>query len=403
MQQHYQELDRALHHANTAINSLNLQSHAHTIINHLLAAYTSAMVYVSDVSTKYDALEKATIGTGAILDIVPLAQINAIITNATDRLPFGFYVRHVPEDHVEIVSTASHITIYGFFAIASTQMFDLVHVTPIPEPRDNIFLVPSITSRSIALNYNDQQYFELNEGQLAVCQLVKSGLYLCEAPVVSTMNFSSCSILNEMFNRTSLKTCEHTAIAITGVLWQKLLMPNTWLFTTDSSTLIAIICNGEREDRTILGSGIFKLDDGCVIKTPSHTIAGSYSLDMRVKQTFIKEIILSIEELTISSKVEFKDPPPVTNPTALITGPIPLELSPAADHHFVYPHIPWIFMTVTVIGLYYFNRWKKTKKQYTPPVPARRHSAPSLGERFDIMMSSLAPQHVQPHLNNEVE
>lgn len=171
--------------------------------------------------------------------------------------------------------TAESLTIYGFFEIASSKIFELVHITPIPSQRNDSFVIPTVNYRTMALNYNQQEYFELNEMQLAACHLIKQRLYLCDAPVLATMNFTTCSLLSMVYNRTDPATCEYTSMSISGILWQKLLMPNTWLFTTSESTLVAIICNSEREDIRIVGTGILHLDDGCMLSSvpPQHVQA----------------------------------------------------------------------------------------------------------------------------------
>ena len=121
----------------------------------------------------------------------------------------------------------------------------------------------------MALNYNDQTFFELNEAQFAACRLIRSQLYLCDTSVLTTMNFTTCFLLGILYNRTDPQNCDHTEIAINGVLWQKLILPNTWLFSADQTTYVAVICNEQREDFTLSGSGILHLDEGCIIRTPA--------------------------------------------------------------------------------------------------------------------------------------
>lgn len=149
-----------------------------------------------------------------------------------------------------------------FFPISSSQLFELVNVPPIPAKRNNSFVIPNLAARTVALNYNDQLHFELNEGQLAACQRTAENMYLCDTPVLATMTFDTCSILTEIYNRAGSLPCDSTSLAINGMLWQKLMRPNTWLFKTNASTLIAIICKSEREDKHIEGSGIIKLEPG---------------------------------------------------------------------------------------------------------------------------------------------
>lgn len=71
-----QELDAHLRHTSALVQSLSAEAHRHLITNHLMAVYTVAVAFLDDLSLKYDALAKATLGLGSILDLLPLNQIN---------------------------------------------------------------------------------------------------------------------------------------------------------------------------------------------------------------------------------------------------------------------------------------------------------------------------------------
>lgn len=90
-----------------------------------IIAYTNSMDYLDEVMTKYDALEKAVIGQGSILDILPLRTINDVVDNVTSQLPPHLFVMHVPEERITVNATAAQLIIFGYFTIVLSQRFEL--------------------------------------------------------------------------------------------------------------------------------------------------------------------------------------------------------------------------------------------------------------------------------------
>lgn len=221
--------------------------------------------------------------------------------------------------------------------------------------------------------------------QLAACHLIKQRLYLCDAAVLATINFTTCSLLSMVYNRTDPATCEYTSMSISGILWQKLLMPNTWLFTTSESTLVAIICNSEREDIRIVGTEILRLDDGCIVKTPSYTIGSIYFLKLKVMETCLLEAP-TLGTLPISQTIELQDPLPISNSTALTAGTIPLE-PPSPLRTVVFTQMPWLFLLIIGAAIYSWRQWKKRRDARDAPEP----NYPSLSDHFDAVLSSAPP------------
>ena len=164
--------------------------------------------------------------------------------------------------------------------------------------------------------------------------------HICDALVLATMNFTACSLLSTIYNRTTPEAYEYTALFITGFLWQKLLMPNTWLFTSSESTMVAIICNSEREDIQISGG---------IVKTPFYTIGGLYILEFEVTETHLMESA-SVMGHPITQYIELQDPLPITNPTALISGP-----SAFATRTIVYSQVPWMFLLIIAELIYFYQ------------------------------------------------
>ena len=305
-------------------------------------------------------------------------------------------MRHTPEDRAEIRTSLDTLTIFGFFEIASSNIFELVHITPIPLQKNGTFVIPTVNYRTMALNYNHQVFFELNEAQLAACHLIKEKRYLCDAPVLATMNFTACSLLSMMYNRTAPEACEYTAMTISGILWQKLLMPNTWLFTTNEPTLVAIICNSERDDIQISGTGVLRLDDGCIVKTPSYTIGSLYFLEFKVTETYLMESAPFLGELPITQHIQLQDPLPITNPTALISGPITTD-NTFSTRTIIYSQVPWMFLLLIAALIYFYRKaCCPIKKKDAAVDEELQPMTTSLEERFNAMLSSLPPQHVQP-------
>ena len=164
--------------------------------------------------------------------------------------------------------------------------------------------------------------------------------HICDALVLATMNFTACSLLSTIYNRTTPEAYEYTALFITGFLWQKLLMPNTWLFTSSESTMVAIICNSEREDIQISGG---------IVKTPFYTIGGLYILEFEVTETHLMESA-SVMGLSITQYIELEDPPQITNPTALISGH-----SAFATRTIVYSQVPWMVLLIIAELIYFYQ------------------------------------------------
>lgn len=326
-----------------------------------MAALEIVDTYLDEMVRKYEALENCVLGGGTIQDFISLKQINQVLQNATDRLPSDIFVLYTPEDRTEVISTLDAITIYGFFEIASTNIFELVHITPVPLQRNDTFIIPTVNYRTMALNHNDQVFFELDEVQLAACHLIKENRYLCDAPFVTTMNFTACSLLTMMYNRTAHEACEYTAMSISGILLQKLLMPTSWLFITNEPTPISIICNSQREDLQFSGTGIISLDGGCILKTPSHAISSVSYLRFKVTETYFMEAALYLGELSITKFIQLQDPLPITNPTAVISGTIKAGTTfPAWT--VICSQVPWLTLSLIMLMIYLYQRKRSLKK-----------------------------------------
>lgn len=85
--------------------------------------------------------------------LMPLKQLNEAIDNVTE-LPLGFYVRPEPEDRVETRVTSEALTVFEFLPIAAEHKFELLHLTPVPAMQNGTFFVQRLTSRTVALNYD---------------------------------------------------------------------------------------------------------------------------------------------------------------------------------------------------------------------------------------------------------
>ena len=90
MSTQYEEILQSISKVNKLINVLSVQTHVHTMINHMMAAHAVVDNYLDEMARKYEALESSVIGRGTILDLIPLKQIHEVLQNATDRLPADF-------------------------------------------------------------------------------------------------------------------------------------------------------------------------------------------------------------------------------------------------------------------------------------------------------------------------
>lgn len=117
-------------------------------------------------------------------------------------------------------------------------------------------------------------------------------------------------------------------------------MPNTWMFTTNETTIIGVMCNAEREDLQLTGSGIIKLQPGCMIKTAYQTLHSQFYLDQRIVQSFVKETVLTSDPI-ISKHIELKNPPPFTNIMRLLDNLEPTESSLTVTLFYTQPYTPY--------------------------------------------------------------
>lgn len=152
-----------------------------------------------------------------------------------------------------------------------------------------------------------------------------------------------------------------------------------------------MICQSKREDLHLVGSGIIQLPAGCIIKTPSYNIGSLVILDVHVLDTFFKASTISSSPPVIRKHIDLLDPLPFTNPSELVADS-PASSSPHSEPLQLGLHSIWLSIVILITALWYLRSQKKKKKKTMPnPPPSRRHSAPSLTERIDSMLSSLAP------------
>ena len=385
-------IEQNVNHLTQAINNNTIMAHWNIIYSHFLVTYNSAQTYLQDVQYKFNKLIDVIFNKEGIINLISLDIIHQIILNSTATLPTNLQVHPIPEDRVEVETSSECINVFGFFIIIERNEYDLLHINPIPQISNGTYYLPHLKSNTIAINYNAQTYFELDEHAFGLCKIHSPYHYICSAPVINNLDSHPSCVIDELYNRKPKLPCQMMKMTLQGVLWKKLLMDNSWLFFANESSSVAVICNGNREDITINRIGIIKLKEGCHMETKSFIINNFIHQEMLIKATYSKEVIPDISSLATDNEIVLMEPTPISRPTqqlSSLAAQMPTFIPEGS--HLGLKHSLSI-MSVILVAVVLITCIFKIKScasigRRQPSIIRRRHSAPTIRQHFDNMIN----------------
>lgn len=178
------------------------------------------------------------------------------------------------------------------------EIFTLFKHYSLPHPLKNSSLFTYIfpTKKFSAINSDHDKYISFEENDLNSC--IKTGnKFFCETSPVNTINKdSSCEIKILIHsNINTNNTCDIRLQTFKHPLFQKLLKPNTWLYSVPTNTQLNIICKNSVFNEILNGSGILQLEPQCKAKTEL----------ISLKTTKVKNFVQTTQLLERFSKNNF--------------------------------------------------------------------------------------------------
>ncbi|CAH1101873.1 unnamed protein product [Psylliodes chrysocephalus] len=241
------------------VNTLNI---------HTLSAYQIGSNFLSKLTHHYSRILDIQFNRGTLYDLMSPAHVREIIASANQKLPANLRILSSPTINIALENTDKEIQILSSFVILDISNYELIRVTPTPFHLANgSYYLLDISRNLIAIDYNNNLYFELSEEEINHYLPVPNHQYICSPSAVRNIETSPNCVIDEIYERPGRNYCHVRKFSTSSVVWQQLHMPNTWLFLTDKPTRIAVTCSGIREDVLLNITGIIKLSEDCVIKT----------------------------------------------------------------------------------------------------------------------------------------
>ncbi|KAL3280936.1 hypothetical protein HHI36_004163 [Cryptolaemus montrouzieri] len=229
--------------------------------------------YIEEVSILYGRILDIHFGRRHIFELLSAAKVTAIIEEAQLKLPSSLRILQTPIMKTPVQHISNEILMKVHFSVSEFTSFDLIKVTPIPlKITKTSYWISKEPRTVLAVDYNTQIYFELTDDELKSSIPLTANAFLCSPMVVKNIDSNPNCIIDHLHNRLDRFKCHIEEKTSTGIIWKELYMANSWLYITDHTTSIAVICQGNRTELTIQESGIIQKSQDCIIKTRSLTL-----------------------------------------------------------------------------------------------------------------------------------
>lgn len=245
------------------INALNI---------HIISSYQLASNYIADVIGYYSKVFEIVYEKASIYKLLSPFHVTSIIKKANQKLPSSLKIWHIPRKTTAEETEGQWIKIYAYFTIEDISEFTLLKAIPTAlQIKNGTYWEMDITNDILAIDYNNQQYFQLTHNEMKSC-IQRKTTYLCSPPAVKNMETSPNCIIDDIYQRHQNKKCKIRRCTITGINWIQLYTPNSWMYITSKPTNIAITCNGNRQEVLLNTTGIIQMTEDCIIQTKQKII-----------------------------------------------------------------------------------------------------------------------------------
>jgi hypothetical protein len=300
--------------------------------------------YIDEVNQKYDSLVKIIIHQGSIFDIIPYHQFELLRDKLNQQLPPNLQTLYKPEERIIIEFEEKKILISGFIRLIETSKFELIAASFIPQRVDNNTFATSLSeTKFLAINFNDQRYFQTGLTELAKFINAQTQAYLCAPSLIHNMELHSDCIIDFIINRDEEWTCPVTRFTVKDTIWKQLTMDNTWMIISNKLVNAAINCNGIRTEIKIKNTAILKVQKGCIMTTKDKILLSQQQSSIDVHSTYQKPTQpIKLASITMTKTHTAVNIAPIVG---LEKSYIPdinekelLALEPIATHYHQYSH-----------------------------------------------------------------
>lgn len=137
---------------------------------HVLSTLKIAENFIMELKQKYSSVEKFLFNRGHILDFISVEDLHSIILTTTKTIGESYTIVPIPQERTEIKKVNSSFQLCGYLDIIENEHYEIIHVTPIPTKLKVLeYAIPVITQPMLAINYNKQTYFEIDNNLLSEC------------------------------------------------------------------------------------------------------------------------------------------------------------------------------------------------------------------------------------------
>lgn len=310
--------------------------------------------------------------------------------------------------------------------LTSDNQYTIYRAIPVPLPRYNNTLTMKLSSELIAINIRKEIYMQLSDQDLKHCIKIEPATYVCSLhkPTLNMRNPQAPCEIGTITNSTS--NCTYITNTCYNK-WTSLNTPNTWLYTCCSECITQVICQEHMTSRSIKGTGIVRIQEGCVVKNGEETF---YTQKYYRSSTYINPRIMSsdfsdINNLTSShpiqpASIQLNTPLRTQEYELLQSKIFELQTQTAAGdltdhdiHQYVISYVTFGLILVAAVGAGSYYAWRRSKRNKTreawgphlaraaahsrtmpPPKPPR---TPIDEIEMDTIRS---PHYATPHFNN---
>lgn len=256
---------------NQGLNRLAIIDHEFTRIDaktRVITVYQIASTLLRELDQIYGQLVRIVHHQGSLSDFLHPNDFNRIIRNITAYLPSNLKVWTTRPLDVELKTTSSSMVIQGYFCIIEKSKYEIMSITSLPKRVDgDLFTTQVIPNPILAVDADNELYFELHHEDLHNGLMMDSNQYLCSPDAVLDMNKIPNCALDVIYGRTQTSSCVQQTFHVPNQVWKHLYMINTWMFITNKPERISLRCNGELEGIWVKESGIIQLNQTCTLDT----------------------------------------------------------------------------------------------------------------------------------------
>ncbi|KAK9876167.1 hypothetical protein WA026_011283 [Henosepilachna vigintioctopunctata] len=145
---------------------------------------------------------------GHIYQLLTPAEVAKFIEQATTKLPSKLKLLLKPVLKTSVQRSREDIWVYSHFIISELNSYELFKVTSISvKITSTSYWIIEEPSNLIALDYNNEMFFQVPEKNFQENIQIKNHTYLCSPTVVKNIETNPNCIIDQIFNREDRAHC----------------------------------------------------------------------------------------------------------------------------------------------------------------------------------------------------